>query len=154
MALFKFMPAYHIEKIFLKLFIFISIAYDYGQPRRLFGEMKTLLVIIPSLWPIEVCSEMSLSLDDMARWRYNRYRAGWGFIRSNGSKDDGGGCIFTDHFLPQSEAPCPPRQDGACTLGFPGKVISFYIVPPVVGSYRLDPAYPALAGRGTFRPIF
>ena len=70
------MSTYHIEKIFLKLFIFISIAYDYGQPRRLFGEMKTLLVIIPSLWPIEVCSEMSLSLDDMARWRYNRYRAG------------------------------------------------------------------------------
>ena len=28
--------------------------------------------------------------------------------------------------------------------GLPGKVISFYIVP-------LDPAYPALAGRGTFR---
>jgi len=28
--------------------------------------------------------------------------------------------------------------------GLPGKVISFYIVP-------LDPAYPATAGRGTFR---
>ena len=28
--------------------------------------------------------------------------------------------------------------------GLPGKVISFYIVP-------LDPAYPARAGRGTFR---
>jgi hypothetical protein len=31
--------------------------------------------------------------------------------------------------------------------GLPGKVISFYIVPPVVGSNRLDPAYKAgLAG--------
>jgi hypothetical protein len=29
----------------------------------------------------------------------------------------------------------------------PGDVISFYIVP-------LDPAYAALAGRGTFRPIY
>ena len=29
-------------------------------------------------------------------------------------------------------------------VGLPGKVISFYIVP-------LDPAYPALAGWGTFR---
>jgi hypothetical protein len=36
----------------------------------------------------------------------------------------------------------PPRP-GAGRL--PGNVISFYIVP-------LDPAYPALAGGGTFRP--
>jgi hypothetical protein len=39
-----------------------------------------------------------------------------------------------------SEAPRPPRQDGAGTVGLPGKVISFYIV-------TLDPAYKAgLAG--------
>jgi len=35
------MSTYHIEKIFLKLFIFIAIAYFYRQPRRLFGKMKT-----------------------------------------------------------------------------------------------------------------
>jgi len=61
-----------------------------------------------------------------------------------------------------SEAPRPPRQDGAGTAELPGKVISFYIVPlPAcrqalnLAWYRAgrDPAYPALAGRGTFRPM-
>ena len=40
------MPTYNIGKILLKLFIFLAIAYFYGQPRRLFGIMKTPLVII------------------------------------------------------------------------------------------------------------
>jgi hypothetical protein len=35
----------------------------------------------------------------------------------------------------------------AHSAGLPGKVISFYIVP-------LDPAYPARAGRGTFRSSY
>ena len=34
----------------------------------------------------------------------------------------------------------------AYRAGLPGKVISLHIVP-------LDPTYPALSGRGTFRPI-
>jgi hypothetical protein len=72
MALFKFIPAYHIGKIFLKLFIFISIAYDFEQPRHLSGKMKTPIVFTPSLWPIKVYPEMSLSLDNRVRWRHNR----------------------------------------------------------------------------------
>jgi hypothetical protein len=37
--------------------------------------------------------------------------------------------------------------------GLTGKGLSFLLCPPrVVGSYRLHPAYPALARRGTYRP--
>ncbi len=54
----------------------------------------------------------------------------------------------------QSEAPHPPRQDGTGTPRLPGhasgeqnvsKGSFLHIVP-------LDPAYSALAGRGTLRP--
>ena len=43
--------------------------------------------------------------------------------------------------------PAHPVRTGQARRGLPGKVISFYIVPP-------DPAYPAWAGRGRFRSDF